>query len=129
MSVLITEHQRKVLITESLSDDFAETIKKNYQMASEILKESKEQMGLNLQFMMTWGASIGGFVGPLTDFIEGRFPELNSIQVTSILIGIISTFYLDNKKIKIHHHLHHLSYHPLPQLLMPFGKVVLFPSY
>ncbi len=28
MSVLITEHQRKVLITESLSDDFAETIKK-----------------------------------------------------------------------------------------------------
>ena len=75
MSVLITEHQRKVLITESLSDDFAETIKKNYQMASEILKESKEQMGLNLQFMMTWGARIGGFVGPLTDFIEGRFPE------------------------------------------------------
>jgi hypothetical protein len=98
MSVLITEHQRKVLITESLSDDFAETIKKNYQMASEILKESKEQMGLNLQFMMTWGASIGGFVGPLTDFIEGRFPELNSAQITSILIGIISTFYLDNKK-------------------------------
>jgi hypothetical protein len=92
MSVLITEHQRKVLITESLSDDFAETIKKNYQMASEILKESKEQMGLNLQFMMTWGASIGGFVGPLTDFIEGRFPELNSAQITYVVDSINQFF-------------------------------------
>jgi hypothetical protein len=99
MSVLITEHQRKVLITESLVEDFGNVIKNNYRLATEILKESKEQMGVNLQFMMTWGASIGGFVGPLTDFIEGRYPELNSAQVTSILIGIVATFYLDNKKI------------------------------
>jgi hypothetical protein len=99
MSVLITEHQRKVLITESLVEDFGNVIKNNYRLATEILKESKEQMGVNLQFMMTWGASIGGFVGPLTDFIEGRYPELNSVQVTSILIGIVATFYLDNKKI------------------------------
>jgi len=99
MSVLITEHQRKVLITESLVEDFGNVIKNNYRLATEILKESKEQMGVNLQFMMTWGASIGGFVGPLTDFIEGRYPELNSAQVISILIGIVATFYLDNKKI------------------------------
>lgn len=99
MSVLITEQQRKVLITESLVEDFGNVIKNNYRLATEILKESKEQMGVNLQFMMTWGASIGGFVGPLTDFIEGRYPELNSVQVTSILIGIVATFYLDNKKI------------------------------
>lgn len=98
MSVLITEHQRKALITESIVEDFGKVIKDNYRLAAEILKDSKEQMGVNLQFMMTWGASIGGFVGPLTDFIEGRYPELNSVQVTSILIGIIATFYLDNKK-------------------------------
>ena len=98
MSVLITEQQRKVLITESFGDEFARVMKNNYKIASDILQESKEQMGINLQFMMTWGASIGGFVGPLSDFIAGKYPELNSVQVTSILIGIVATFYLDNKK-------------------------------
>ncbi len=73
----------------SLSGDFDKSV--------EVIQKLNE-MGINLQFMMTWGASIGGFVGPLTDFIEGRFPELNSVQITSILIGIVSTFYLDNKK-------------------------------
>ena len=47
---------------------------------------------------MTWGASIGGFVGPLTQFVEGNNPELTSTQVTSIMIGVIATFYLDNRE-------------------------------
>ena len=96
VSILITENQKRLLLKESLLKDVSEVIKNNYEVASEILKSSKEQMGVNLQFLMTWGASIGGFVGPLTQFVEGNNPELTSTQVTSIMIGVIATFYLEN---------------------------------
>lgn len=98
VSILITENQKRLLLKESLLKDVSEVIKNNYEVASEILKSSKEQMGVNLQFLMTWGASIGGFVGPLTQFVEGRNPELTSTQITSIMIGVIATFYLDNRE-------------------------------
>lgn len=98
VSILITENQKRLLLKESLLKDVSEVIKNNYEVASEILKSSKEQMGVNLQFLLTWGASIGGFVGPLTQFVEGRNPELTSTQITSIMIGVIATFYLDNRE-------------------------------
>ena len=98
VSILITENQKRLLLKESLLKDVSEVIKNNYEVASEILKSSKEQMGVNLRFLMTWGASIGGFVGPLTQFVEGNNPELTSTQVTSIMIGVIATFYLDNRE-------------------------------
>lgn len=98
VSILITENQKRLLLKESLLKDVSEVIKNNYEVASEILKSSKEQMGVNLQFLMTWGASIGGFVGPLTQFVEGNNPELTSTQVTSIMVGVIATFYLDNRE-------------------------------
>jgi hypothetical protein len=98
MSVLINENQKKILIKESLIKDIGDTVKNNFEFAKEILQASKEQMGINLQFLLTWGASIGGFVGPLTQFVEGENPELTPTQVTSIMIGITATYYLDNKK-------------------------------
>lgn len=98
VSILITENQKRLLLKESLLKDVSEVIKNNYEVASEILKSSKEQMGVNLQFLITWGASIGGFVGPLTQFVEGKNPELTPTQITSIMIGVIATFYLDNRE-------------------------------
>jgi hypothetical protein len=98
VSILITENQKRLLLKESLLKDVSEVIKNNYEVASEILKSSKEQMGVNLQFLITWGASIGGFVGPLTRFVEGNYPELTPTEVTSIMIGVIATFYLDNRE-------------------------------
>jgi hypothetical protein len=53
---------------------------------------------MNLQFLLTWGAGIGGFVGPIEDFVKGRFPELNEMQITLILIGVIATYFFENKK-------------------------------
>ena len=98
MSVIINENQKKILIKESLIKDISDTVKNNFEFAKEILQSSKEQMGINLQFLLTWGASIGGFVGPLTQFVEGENPELTPTQITSIMIGVTATYYLDNKK-------------------------------
>lgn len=97
VTLIITENQKKMLLSESLFEDFNNVIKSNFEFASEVINSSKEQMGINLKFLLTWGASIGGFVGPLNQFIQGVKPELTSVQVTSLLIGVIATHFLDNK--------------------------------
>ena len=98
-TLLITESQKKLILLESVNENFSETIRKNYEFVKKVIKMSSEQMGINLEFLLTWGASIGGFVGPLNDFIAGKFPDLSDVELSLIITGIISIYYLDNKKL------------------------------
>ncbi len=98
ISVLINEHQKKQLLVESSLNQFTNVVKNNYEFVKSIIQDSSKQMGMNLEFLITWGASIGGFVGPLNDFIKGEFPDISSTDLSLILTGIISIYYLDNKK-------------------------------
>lgn len=99
MNILINEHQKKFLIVENLSDNFAKDTKKLFDLTKKILSDSSKQLKLNLEFLLTWGASIGGFMGPLNQFLEGKYPELSSIDISLILTGVISILYYDNKDI------------------------------
>jgi uncharacterized membrane protein len=100
-TILITESQKKTLLYESVNEEFTDIIKRNYDFVKDVVSQASEQMGMNLQFLVTWGASIGGFIGPLNEFIQGRFPELTEEQITLILTGIIATYYIDNKKLVV----------------------------
>ena len=53
---------------------------------------------MNLQFMLTWGASIGGLMGPLSDYIDGNSPSITEMDKSLILVGVISVLYYDNKE-------------------------------
>lgn len=99
MNILINEHQKKFLIVENLSDKFAKDTKKLFDLTKKILSDSSKQLKLNLEFLLTWGASIGGFMGPLNQFLEGKYPELSSMDISLILTGVISILYYDNKDI------------------------------
>ena len=54
---------------------------------------------MNLQFLLTWGAGIGGFMGPVEDFVRGKYPEIYETEVVLILIGVIATYFIENKKL------------------------------
>jgi hypothetical protein len=95
-SVLITESQKNLLLIESFGDDFLDIIKKNYEFTKKVLDESSSQIGMNLQFMATWGASIGGFMSPINDYISTGNINLSSLDLSLILTGIIATHYWDN---------------------------------
>jgi len=98
VTILITEEQKNKILLKESSGQIINVIKKNYDRVKSIIKESSEQIGMNLQFLITWGASIGGFVGPVEDFVRGKFPELNDVQISLILTGVIASYYIDNKK-------------------------------
>ena len=87
-----------MILSESFTSDFQNLIKKNYDFVKKIILETQKQIGVNLEFLLGWGASIGGFVGPINDFIQDRHPELTDIQLSLIITGVISTYYIDNKK-------------------------------
>lgn len=99
ISIIINESQRKTLIRESNGEWMSNVIKNNYELVKDIVKKTSSQMGINLEFLMTWGAGIGGFVGPLNDFLSDRHPELSDVEISLILIGVITSYYVDNKEL------------------------------
>jgi len=98
MKILITESQKKIILAESIGEQIGGIIKTNAERVKKILAEAETQIGLNLQFLVTWGAGIGGFIGPVDDFVRGRYPDLDETEILLILIGVISTYFVENKK-------------------------------
>jgi len=98
MEILINTKQAKKIITESKGDGFNFKIREMYEQVKEILEISGNQINENLKFLITWGASIGGMIGPLNDFIQNKHPQLNNVETSLLLTGIIANYYFDNKK-------------------------------
>lgn len=99
MEILINTRQARKILTEAKGGNLNFKIKESYDKVKDILEKSGEQIGENLTFLITWGASIGGMIGPLNDFIQDRHPEINDIELSLLLTGIIANYYFDNKKL------------------------------
>jgi hypothetical protein len=97
VTILITEEQKRRLLSEESGNKLGDVIKQNYEFVKKIVNDSSKQIGINLEFLITWGATIGGFVGPLEDFLSGQYPELSDLEISLILMGVISSYYIDNK--------------------------------
>jgi len=98
-AVLITERQRKKILVENVSERLSSEIESNYNLVKEVLSKSAKQYNLDLQFLLTWGATIGGIVGPLNDYIDGLNHTYTDDQICLMLTGVIASIYYDNQKI------------------------------
>lgn len=99
MEILINTRQAIKILTESKTKNINNKLEEVYNKVKDILETSGEQIGENLKFLITWGASIGGMIGPLNDYIQGKHPEINNIELSLLLTGIIANYYFDNKKL------------------------------
>lgn len=99
MEIIISSKQAGRILKEEFKSEFISTIEKYYNDTKEILEKTGNQIGENLKFLITWGASIGGMMGPLNQYINDKFPELTDMEVSLILTGVIANYYFDNKKI------------------------------
>ena len=71
MKIIITEIQERIILLESSGEELGNTIKENTEKAEKFIEKAQNQMGINLKFLLTWGAGIGGFFGTVESFIKG----------------------------------------------------------
>ena len=98
VNVLITEEQKRILIKESYRSKISDVVKQNYEFTKKVLKETMSTTGINLEFMLTWGASIGGFMRPISEFLQSGNVNLTDIELSLVLTGIMASLYLENKE-------------------------------
>jgi hypothetical protein len=94
----ITEEQRKSLLLESISNDIKDIQEESVSFVSKVINDTKEQIGVNLSMLLTWGASIGGFISPVMKWLQGVNPELSDTDISLIATSIICVLFYENKK-------------------------------
>ena len=98
MDFLINESQLRLILQEQDENNMSGDMKEMYSFTKNLVEKVKKIYGLNLRLLLTWGASVGGFVLPLSEFIKtGRF-NLTEEQQILILAGIACTFFYDNSR-------------------------------
>ena len=69
------------------------------QIGKEILKETQKMMKFDLKFLLTWSATIGGFMGPLNQYIKDQNIELTQANINLIVVGVCATLFYNNEKL------------------------------
>ena len=96
MDILLTESQYIKLLVEEKGGEVKSSISKSSKVVKEIIKDVKSKHGIDFTFAATWGAVIGGFVGPITEYLHGTYTNLSKSDISLITFGIILTFFSSN---------------------------------
>lgn len=95
--VLISEQQKRILLREEISDRVISTIESNYSFAKKVLETTTKQTGLDVRFLITWGAGIGGMMRPLNDFIMNNNPTLSVDDACLIITSLIFNYFFESR--------------------------------
>lgn len=92
-----TKINESVLLLESQITSLGKNLIGMHDQMVKILEDCYQVWKLNAKFLVTWGASLGGLILPLKNWIETNHPELSYEQVILLLLGISSNFFYDNE--------------------------------
>jgi hypothetical protein len=99
MNILITESQERMILNESIGREFGDILKKNSDIGKSIFSQIKEITGGDKAALLTFGTSIGGLMGPVGDFLEGKYPNMNDVEISLLLTGVFATFFYNSPKL------------------------------
>lgn len=97
MNILLTESQYKKILLESQKNSVDENLQNSTSVVKNIITNIKKQYGIDFTFALTWGATIGGMIGPINDFMTDRYTNLSHEDIELIMFGVILTFFSSNK--------------------------------
>lgn len=97
MKFILTESQYKKILFEERANNVSSKLQSLKKYFNNVSTESKKQIGLDLEFLATWGVTIAGFVRPISEFIKGTYPELTNTELALLSTGVILTYFTSNK--------------------------------
>lgn len=97
MKFILTESQYKKILFEERTNNVSSKLQSLKKYFNTVSTESKKQIGLDLEFLATWGVTIAGFVRPISEFIKGNYPELTNTELALLSTGVILTYFTSNK--------------------------------
>ena len=99
MKITISEDIQRKLITESLMGDLSKALSNISQIGKENLKDTQRMMKFDLKFLLTWSVTIGGFMGPLTQYIQDQNVEITDDNINLIAVGVCATLFYNNENL------------------------------
>lgn len=97
MKIVITESQKSIILSENIGLGINNKLKDMKIFTKNVLNSTKNQTGIDLKFLLTWGSTIGGFMGPIARYMEDKSPSLTDADIALISTGIILTYYNENR--------------------------------
>ena len=98
ITFLINETQKRQFLFESMSDEMKQQSKENKNLIERIYRDVSKQINFDLSIMLTFSASISGFIGPVEQFLNDNYQGLTSMETSLILTGVIFQYIQDNKE-------------------------------
>jgi phosphoribosylformylglycinamidine (FGAM) synthase-like enzyme len=99
MNILITESQERMLLIESIGNELGDVVTQNENLGKSIANKIKDVIGTDKVGLLTFGATIGGFISPVSQFIEGKFPHMSDVDISLLLTGVVATFFYNTPKL------------------------------
>ena len=99
MNILITESQERMLLIESIGNELGDVVTQNENLGKSITNKIKDVIGTDKVGLLTFGATIGGFISPVSQFIEGKFPHMSDVDISLLLTGVVATFFYNTPKL------------------------------
>ena len=96
MKYIIKESQKQIIL-ESINDRIKEVQEDGIELTKKIVEDTKSHASINLKMMLTWGTSIGGFMGPIMQWLNGQVPELTEKDLSLIAAGIASVIFFQER--------------------------------
>jgi hypothetical protein len=101
MDLLISESQYKLILLESSYSNLTQSVKELKDFGNKVVRIALKKFGLNLRLLSTWGASVGGLVMPLDNFIRTGEFNLTDEQSYLILAGVTAFLFFETRRQKI----------------------------
>jgi hypothetical protein len=97
MKVVLTESQYRAILLNESRDEFTNYLSSLKEFANNVITKTEQDLKINLNMLLIWGAGVGGVMGPLNEFIMNGNFNLNEFQVASILCATSAILFNESK--------------------------------
>jgi hypothetical protein len=99
MEITISEDVQRKLITESLMGDLSKVLSNLVSVGKENIKDTQNMIKTDLKLLLTFSATLGGIIGPLTEYIKDQNVDISNAETNLIVVGVCSILFYSNEKL------------------------------